>query len=163
MAIKNFIQPDYYVSIGSLTFDKKNRILSVRMNVYESENGLFVLPVDLQIDRYQAVQEYKENKRNELVKPEYPELCASRDKMVPMWTEESTEAEKEEYNAALSDYTSEMEAYEKAVTTIEIDAESANEYDQYFPSELLYGEGNIEQCIYTWVKTLSMFEEVIDA
>lgn len=162
MGLSGFRNSGDYIKIDTLTFDKTNDQVVVQMGYYSERGGAHLLPINLSIDRDSAIETHKSNGKAALNEPSYPTLCSERESMVPMWTNESTDEEKAEYDAALAAYTTAVETYQAAIEAFETAAETENEYDSHFSASKRYGNGNIEKCIYKWVKTIDVFSGVTD-
>ncbi|WP_320040749.1 hypothetical protein [uncultured Desulfobacter sp.] len=98
--------------------------------------------------------------------PEYPEVCSTREAMVPMWTADTTETEIAEYEAAKNQYESDMAAYNAAVAaaseSLDSAAETANVYAQFFSDQKIYVDSNATAQAYEFLKTLPTFDGVSD-
>nr|WP_321399364.1 hypothetical protein [uncultured Desulfobacter sp.] len=162
MGFANFKAENDYIKISVISHAKNEKSITGVFNYYDSKGGDLITTIGVNLNRDIEVEAYISNKKSLLTVPVYPQLCSERDAMEPMWTVDSTDEEKEEYDTALAAYESDKEIYNSSVSAIEKAAETDNIFDAYFSKSLLYSTSNIEKCFYTWAKTLPFFAGVTD-
>lgn len=162
MGFSNFKTSGDYIKIENVTYNKTDNSVFVRMGYYSSRGGSFIFPIDFGIDRITAVKNYISDESAKVSEPEYPDVCSDREAMVPMWSEDSTESEKTAYATLKAEYDAAKSAYDDQINGIKATAETSNDFDTHFSKTALYETGNIEKCIYTWAKTLTVFNGVVD-
>ncbi len=168
MALANFIKAGSYTRINRISVRKEDKFIAFEIKVYEVKDGILMLPpVPFQINYPEELEKYKEENTVLPDAPSYPVLCSAREVLVPMWTEDSTDEEKAEYDSALTAYNQAVETHETTcadfVLEIETAAETENEYTKYFSDQKLYTDSNATACAYDFLKSKSGFEGVADA
>jgi|FLOH01.1.fsa_nt_gi hypothetical protein len=168
MALKGFIKAGYHTKIVTLAMDLEKQTIMFSVVTSTSEDGVAALPVlTFSLDRQNEIIKYQqENPPVFPLAPSYPVLCSDREAMVPMWTEESTQKEKDDYQAARDKYLSDLSKYEQDCAVIKASAislsETANDYDLYFDKDKLFVNSNPVKCAYDFLKTRDSFAGVID-
>ncbi|WP_153307563.1 hypothetical protein [Desulfospira joergensenii] len=150
--------------------NKESDSIFFSVTVFETEACERVVfgPIGYQINRAEQERVFLSDASKFFpVAPEYPEVCAQRDAMVPEWTPSSTQAEKDEYNAARTKWLSDMSAYKEELQTANTNAmakaKTDNEFEKHFSDKKKYDDSNPTACAYNYLKTLPVFEGVIDA
>lgn len=168
MALSNFIKAGSYTRISQISVQKESERVDFEINVYESKTGKKMFgPLFFGLGHSEELNRY--NKENLILPPgpDYPALCASREAMTPMWTEDSTPEERAEYDQAKAAYDQAIETHQAdcaaIVSEVETAAGTENEYSKYFSDENLYQGKNATECAYNYLKTQPGFEGVVDA
>jgi len=167
MALKNFIKNDSYTRITHISIHKESKRVNFEIQVYDSNGGAKLFgPLRFEESQGEAIEEYK---NTNLILPEapiYPRFCEDKEKMVPMWTEISTDEERAEYNSIKNNYENEIKEHKNECADlcleVETAAETENEYSKYFSDEKLYQDSNATACAYEFLKAQPGFEGVID-
>ncbi|MCG8551840.1 MAG: hypothetical protein MI799_15665 [Desulfobacterales bacterium] len=168
MALEGFVKAGSYSRINTINVSKGAARVDFDLAVYESNGGEMILgPLVFAVDYANEINKYKAANPVSVTVPEYPQVCADREAMVPMWTEGTTEEEITEYETAKDQYESDMTAYNIAVnnaeTALDASAEAMNEYTQFFSDQKIYVESNATAQAYNYLKTQPGFESVTDA
>ena len=168
MAFKNFIKTGTYSKISRIWMDCDKNIVGFSLLVLSGKEGesLFPSSFEYSLSQKEKIQQSKEVKISLPAAPEYPQVCKNREAMVPMWNDNSTKAEQDEYKSAKTKYEDDMKKYqtdyEAAVKTAEIQARSDNDYDNFFSKKKIFEDSNLVAQAYNYLKTLSAFEGVED-
>jgi len=169
MGLRNFIQNGFYTRISQIRVNKELEMVDFKISVFDRKGGkpIFAMPIDFVISKAEAEREYlNENAPAMPAEPQYPKLCEDREAMVPMWTAESTEEEKNAYDNARSKYLKDFAQWQSdcqaAVVSVQADAKTKNDFVRFFSDEKLYQQSNPTACAYGFLKTRKGFEESID-
>lgn len=167
MALKNFITQGSYSRINSITVNKEPARIDFDLVIYDQEGGNILFgPFAFSVDYKTEIDKYKAENPVSIAAPEYPQVCADREAMTPMWTDENTAEEIDEYWAAKDQYDADMLAYNDALLNAEdvLDTTAAtmNKYTQYFSDEKIYVDGNATAQAYLYLKNQPGFDGVAD-
>ncbi len=168
MALANFIKPGSYSRITQIRILKEIGVIDFEVSVYESDGGPLLLnPLPFSISKDEAKAKYIEENVIYPTKPEYPTICAERDEMVPMWTDESTPGEIDGYNTAKAQFVRAITNYETLRAEKEaagdLESETKSEYSSFFSDQQIYKDSNPTACAYAFLKAQPGFEGVVDA
>ncbi len=167
MALKSFIKTDSYTRINRISIHKENDQVDFEISVYNSVGGEKIFgPLYFSLRHSEELEKYKKENLTLPSAPEYPILCSTREAMVPMWTEVGT-SEEAAYDEAKASYDQAVKTYNDDCATVtqtmEITAETENEFTKHFSDQKIYIDSNVTACAYEFLKSLPGFEAVKDA
>lgn len=161
MALKSLIKENDYTKIKRVWMDLDNNTVGFTVAVQEFKDGREILgPFDYVISEDEEVQTFEQE--NKPVLPKYPQVCVDREAIFPMWTEKSTQAEKDAYQTAKDKYEADIAKAESDTSAIKIQAKTANKFQQFFGKKKLLEESNVVAQAYLFLKTLPAFEGAQD-
>ena len=164
MGFFNFIHENYFTKVKSLSVDFDAGAANMVFETYDEKGGNIVAPpMQINIDLSSEKQSFKNANYVPIPEPLYPQICEDREAMVPMWTEETTQEERDEYDAAKAQYDIELSQHKESVAAarahIDGEAEKNNKYIKYFTKQL---ERAMKQAAYGYAKEMPIFAGVID-
>ncbi|GAG26642.1 unnamed protein product, partial [marine sediment metagenome] len=158
MALKNFIKAGYYSQIGEITLNliqKEIRFDLVTFN--KKEEGIKVIsPISFRVSKQEEIGKHLASLETDFpTAPKYPTLCSDREALVPMWTAESTQAERDNYNETRSQWESDTTDYNENLEALKLNASedslTDNIFEYYFSDKLLFKTSNPIACAYKFI------------
>lgn len=169
MGLKNFIKDGFYTRISQIRVNKELAMVDFKIMVFDQKGGtpIFATPIDFVISQAEAERQYLEQNQPVLpAEPAYPQLCTDREAMAPMWTAESTQSEKDAYDAAKAKYEADLSQWrtdcQGLVAQAQADARTKNSFVMFFSDQKLYVDSNPTACAYSFLKIQKGFESVTD-
>lgn len=168
MGLKGFVQAGYYSKIDTVMLDNNSDTVMFTLRTLDKKDGTDMLqPLRFVVNRLEEEQKYLSKHTSKLPdKPQYPAVCSNREKMVPMWDDNSSQDEKNEYENTRLNYHRDMAAYDKQIKDLafkdSLEAKKYNVYEKYFSKVKIYNNSNLLACAYEYVKSLDSFTGVND-